>query len=92
MCYGVIPIVIGHGQLTEMVKGRGFLLEDGTPQEFAKAIMEVNALGNDVKKIRDLASDWAAQYSLPSMRNELRSLLSREWLISESILSIGEEL
>jgi len=92
MCYGVIPIVIGHGQLTEMVNGRGFLIEDGSPKEFANVITEVNGLGSDVKTIRLLASDWAVQYSLSSMRNELRSLLSREWLISESILSAGGEL
>ena len=92
MCYGVIPIVISHGQLTEMVEGRGFLLENGSPQEFARAITEVNALGNDLKKTRDLASGWAAQYSLPSMRNELRSLLSHEWRIFESDLSSSEEL
>jgi glycosyltransferase involved in cell wall biosynthesis len=92
MCYGVIPIVISHGQLIEMVKDRGFVLEDGSPQEFARVITEIIALGNNVKNIRDLASNWAIQYSLPSMRKELRSLLSQEWMISDSVLSTGGEL
>lgn len=92
MCYGVIPIVISHGQLTEMVKGRGFLLKEGSPQEFAREITNVNVLGDDVKKIRDRASNWAVQYSLSSMRKELRALLSREWPIFKSAISTSEEL
>jgi glycosyltransferase involved in cell wall biosynthesis len=91
MCYGVIPIVISHGQMAEMVGGRGFALKEGSPQEFARAILEVNALGKDAKKVRDRAAHWAAQYSLPAMRSELRALLSREWTIPESLLSAGVE-
>jgi glycosyltransferase involved in cell wall biosynthesis len=91
MCYGVIPIVISHGQMAEMVGGRGFALKEGSAQEFAHAIMEVNALGKDAKKVRDRAAHWAAQYSLPAMRRELRALLSREWMIPEPLLSAGAE-
>jgi glycosyltransferase involved in cell wall biosynthesis len=90
MCYGVIPVVINHGQLAEMVKGRGLLLKEGSPQEFAEAIKQISTLENNAKEVRQNASHWAAQYSLGSMKNELRSLLSREWMISEPILTPRE--
>jgi glycosyltransferase involved in cell wall biosynthesis len=89
MCYGVVPIVVDHGQLIEMVKDRGFLLANGTPHEFAEAIMQVVALGGEARKIRWQAAEWAGNYSLSSMRNELRSLLSHEWAIPESIFATG---
>jgi glycosyltransferase involved in cell wall biosynthesis len=83
MCYGVIPIVVNHGQLPEMINGRGYLLSEGTPQEFAETIVKIISLKNDALEIGKKASIWAAKYSLSSMGIELRSVLTREWSLKQ---------
>jgi glycosyltransferase involved in cell wall biosynthesis len=83
MCYGVIPIATQHGQLAEMLDGRGILLENGTPEEFASAITNLQS-GMSLKEMQKKVSGWASQYSLPAMKRALQQLLIEEWKLTKS--------
>ncbi|HUJ10919.1 MAG TPA: glycosyltransferase [Verrucomicrobiae bacterium] len=82
MCYGLVCIGVEHGQVRQMLEGRGIVLKSGTAQEIADAIQSVAERPRDFMEMRHKASSWARQYSLDGLREALRELLSQRWNVS----------
>jgi hypothetical protein len=59
--------------------GRGILLEDGSPEEIAAAL--VRAAGNPAayETTTRRAAQWASGYSLEGLRSALAGLLNERW-------------
>ncbi len=79
MCYGLVCVAVEHGQVHEMLDGRGILLTNGTSQEIADALSQVAQAPESFREIRRRASEWARQRSLDDLRQALRELLEEQW-------------
>jgi len=82
MCYGLVCLGVRHGQVTDMLNGRGLLLETGEPGEIADNVEWVARNPQQAGILALSGTRWAAQYSLDYLRAELAKLLEREWRIS----------
>jgi glycosyltransferase involved in cell wall biosynthesis len=79
MCFGVLAIAVNHGQVAEMLKDRGILLENGTADEIAAALGQVAADPAAFQPVVQRAATWSRAYSLEGLREALRALLSERW-------------
>jgi glycosyltransferase involved in cell wall biosynthesis len=79
MCYGLICVAVGHGQIPKMLTDRGVLLESGTPEEIADALEQIAHHPAHYQALMRDASMWARRYSLEGLRDALRDLLSERW-------------
>jgi len=82
MCYGLVCIAVGCGQVPAMLAGRGVLLQAGTPQEIAESLIRVARYPDSFHPVMQAASLWARQYSLEGLRAALADLLARQWGIT----------
>jgi glycosyltransferase involved in cell wall biosynthesis len=79
MTYGVLCLAVDHGQVATMLRDRGVLLREGSPEEIADALREVAANPEPYRAMTYRASRWARQYSLERLRESLAALLSERW-------------
>ena len=79
MCYGLVCVGVAHGQVPEMLSGRGVLLPTGTPEEIAGALRAIAAAPERFEPTMRAASDWARQFSLDGLRAAIAELLARRW-------------
>jgi glycosyltransferase involved in cell wall biosynthesis len=79
MCYGLVCVAVAHGQVPEMLEGRGVLLANGAPQEIADALCRLARQPESFTEMRRRASQWARQRSLKDLREALRELLEERW-------------
>jgi glycosyltransferase involved in cell wall biosynthesis len=79
MCYGLICIAVDHGQVSEMLRGRGILLKKGDPCKIYEAIASITSQHEQVSQVMLEASSWARQYSLEGLRAALARLLAKQW-------------
>lgn len=79
MCHGLICIAVNHGQVPTMLKGRGMLLEKGTPEEIAVGLGRIARSPGEFEPLMKEASLWSRQFSLESLRRALAELLSEKW-------------
>ncbi len=87
MCYGLICIAVDHGQVSEMLQGRGSLLKSGDPFEIYEAIASVASQQQQVNQISLAASRWSRQYSLEGLRAAIAKLLAKQWGMAFSVTS-----
>ncbi len=80
MCHGLICIAVEHGQLPAMLKERGILLPNGTPEELADALNQIASDPDRFSPQMVAASTWACQYSLEGLRDAIETLLKEQWL------------
>lgn len=79
MCYGLVCIAVAHGQVGEMLQGRGIILPKGEPNEIYNAISDIVRHGEQYQPLQKQASDWARQYSLEGLGEALVRLLAERW-------------
>jgi len=82
MCYGLVCLGVRHGQVPDMLNGRGLLLETGEPEEIADQLEWVTRNSPQAATLAQAGSRWAVQYSLEGLRSELAKLLEREWKVT----------
>lgn len=82
MCYGLICLGVRHGQVPDMLKGRGLLLETGEPAEIADQLEWVTRNSHQAEMLAQAGTRWAVQYSLDGLRSELAKLLERTWNVT----------
>ncbi len=88
MCHGLICVAVEHGQVPTMLKGKGILIEDGSPEEIAAALQRIAKRPDEYKQVMQAASIWAQQFSLEGLRDALAQLLSEKW---RTQLSVNEK-
>ncbi len=82
MSYGVHCIAVRHGQIPSMLAGRGTLLEQGTPEELARALVNIaNQRDKALAAAKD-AAEWASAFSLEGLRDALAELIESGWQVS----------
>ena len=81
MCNGLICIAVRHGQIPVMLEGRGVLLDTGSPEEIAAALIQIARSPVAFRPLMRAASRWSRQYSLDSLREALRQLLAENWQV-----------
>jgi glycosyltransferase involved in cell wall biosynthesis len=79
MCHGLACIAVRHGQISQMLDGRGILLEKGTADEIAEALVAIAEQPDQFTPKMQAAARWSRQYSLPRLRDALASLIAEEW-------------
>jgi len=82
MCHGLVCLAVRHGQVPDMLDGRGLLLKTGEPDEIADCLEWVSKNPQEAEILAQVGTRWAAQYSLDGLRAELAKLLEREWKVS----------
>lgn len=82
MCYGLVCLGVRHGQVPDMLNGRGLLLEKGEPDEIADQLEWVTRNTPQAETLAQAGTRWAVQYSLDGLRSELAKLLEREWKVT----------
>lgn len=79
MCHGVVCIAGAHGQVPDMLDGRGMALTPCTPEQIADSLCWVARHPAEALALGQRASLWARGYSLEGLREALRSLLEGYW-------------
>jgi glycosyltransferase involved in cell wall biosynthesis len=79
MCHGVVCIAGAHGQVPDMLDGRGIALTPCTPEQIADSLCWVARHPAEALALGQRASLWARGYSLEGLREALRSLLEGHW-------------
>ena len=79
MSHGLVCIAVNHGQMREMLDGRGVLLVQGTEEEIAAALESVARSPERFDHMRQEAVRWASHYSLEGLRAALDRLLVESW-------------
>ena len=82
MCYGLVCLGVRHGQVPDMLNGRGLLLETGEPEEIAGSLEWVTRNAQQAETLAQAGTKWAVEYSLDGLRSELAKLLEREWRVA----------
>lgn len=82
MCYGVHCIAVKHGQLPYLLENRGTLVEHGTADEFAAALLYISKNREYSLDIAKRASSWSSNYSIEYLKQSLQELLEHYWRIS----------
>ncbi|MEO8074725.1 MAG: glycosyltransferase [Acidobacteriota bacterium] len=83
MCYGLVCVGVAHGQVPEMLSGRGILLDTGSPEEIAGALRGIVAAPERYDPVMRAASGWARQFSLDGLRDAIAELLAARWKLPE---------
>ncbi|MEP6914825.1 MAG: glycosyltransferase [Acidobacteriota bacterium] len=83
MCYGLVCVGVAHGQVPEMLSGRGILLDTGSPEEIAGALRGIVAAPERYEPMMRAASGWARQFSLDGLRDAIAELLAARWKLPE---------
>lgn len=73
---GLIPTILGDG--------RGLTVPPRDGPALTEALRGITCAPESYEDMRTQASEWAQQFSLESMRNELRALLVRSWNLGEA--------
>jgi glycosyltransferase involved in cell wall biosynthesis len=81
MSYGVLCIAVDHGQISNMLKDRGIILESGSPQEIADSLLMVARQPEKFRPIVEKACVWAQQYSLEKLNESLKEVMVLWWNI-----------
>jgi glycosyltransferase involved in cell wall biosynthesis len=80
MAFGLICIGSDRGLIPEMLgEGRGIVVPPGNVEALATALQEISTNPERYGPMRLLATTWASQYSLESLGDALRDLLSSHW-------------
>jgi glycosyltransferase involved in cell wall biosynthesis len=80
MAFGLICIGSDRGLIPEMLgEGRGIVIPPGDVEALATALQDISAHPANFESMRLLGATWASQYSLESLRDALRDLLSSHW-------------
>lgn len=79
MCYGVICIAVNHGQVTDMLEGKGIGLSTGTEKEITNALFFVRENETWASITANNASEWAWKYSLDGLKIALADLMDQYW-------------
>ena len=79
MCYGLACIAGAHGQVPDMLDGRGIALTPCTPEQIADSLCWVARHPAEALAMGQRASLWARGYSLEGLRDALHSLLEGHW-------------
>jgi glycosyltransferase involved in cell wall biosynthesis len=83
MCYGLVCVGVAHGQVPEMLAGRGILLDTGSPEEIAGALRGIVAAPDRYEGMMRAASEWARQFSLDGLRDAIAELLAGRWKLPQ---------
>ena len=80
MTHGVLCLAVAHGQVPAMLRDdRGILLEDGSPEEIAAALVRTAGNPAAYETTTRRAAQWASGYSLEGLRWALAALLNERW-------------
>jgi glycosyltransferase involved in cell wall biosynthesis len=79
MSYGLVCMAVDHGQVPEMLRGRGILLPTGSAEEIAMALLHLARDPACFKPLTKSAAEWATKYSLEGLRDALVDLLVARW-------------
>jgi glycosyltransferase involved in cell wall biosynthesis len=80
MAFGLIAIGSDRGLLPEILgQGRGLVVPVGDAEALAMAIRRIAEAPEEYRPMRQRAADWAQQYSLESLREALRTMLTSRW-------------
>jgi len=80
MAFGLICVGSDRGLIPEMLgDGRGIVIPPGDVAGLATALQQISEHPESFEAMRSRAAAWAAQYSLESLGDALRELLSTHW-------------
>jgi glycosyltransferase involved in cell wall biosynthesis len=79
MCYGLVCIAGAHGQVPDMLDGRGIALAPCTPEQITDSLCWIARHPAEALAMGQRASLWAKGYSLEGLRDALHSLLENQW-------------
>ena len=79
MCFGLVCVAVAHGQLSEMLSGRGVLLETGSYSEIAGALQDIADSPQEYSRLAREASNWSSRFTLEGLREALRELMEQQW-------------
>lgn len=79
MAHGCACVAVDHGQVGQMLAGRGYLLDNGSPEKIAEAIMRAAEHPAEARALGQSAALWAKGYSLDGLARSVRKLLLETW-------------
>jgi glycosyltransferase involved in cell wall biosynthesis len=82
MCHGVVCIGSARGLMPWMLTNRGATVPPGDAEAVAAAILDLTKNPQKYLEMSHDAAQWARRYSIESLRDALRTLLSDAWKVN----------
>lgn len=92
MAFGLICIGANRGLVPQMLgNGRGLVIESGNSDQLAGLIQDIVIHPEQYQSISARAAKWAQAYSIVKLREAVRELLSRHWMLPDAALRPAPE-
>jgi glycosyltransferase involved in cell wall biosynthesis len=80
MCHGLVCIATRHGNIPWMLEGRGIVVPPEDSNAIAESLLRMQANEELWRTLSIAGREWACQYSLEGLREELRKLMQARGL------------